>query len=147
MEKTQVYLRKEELAALREAAARSGRSVAEVVRDAIRKVVLKPQTTGLVAIWDGEPKRTSIDHDSVHDEPWCGMGKQSLSIAGRGSRLRYHGTRSMRERESNGNYCRRQVPSCTLPFLSSSRHSHFSTEMRIGMWRWRGRSQFIDPAP
>jgi methionine synthase II (cobalamin-independent) len=69
MEKTQVYLRKEELAALREAAARSGRSVAEVVRDAIRKVVLKPQTTGLVAIWDGEPKRTSIDHDSVHDEP------------------------------------------------------------------------------
>ena len=69
MEKTQVYLRKEELAALREAAARSGRSVAEVVRDAIRKVVLKPHAAGPVAIWDGEPKRTSIDHDSVHDEP------------------------------------------------------------------------------
>ena len=69
MEKTQVYLRKEELAALREAAARSGRSVAEVVRDAIRKVVLKPQSVGPVAIWDGEPKRSSLDHDSVHDEP------------------------------------------------------------------------------
>ena len=69
MEKTQVYLRKEELAALREAAARSGRSVAEVVRDAIRKGVLKPHAAGPVAIWDGEPKRTSIDHDSVHDEP------------------------------------------------------------------------------
>jgi len=69
MEKTQVYLRKEELAALREAAARSGRSVAEVVRDAIRKVVLKPQSAGPVAIWDGEPKRSSLDHDSVHDEP------------------------------------------------------------------------------
>jgi hypothetical protein len=69
MEKTQVYLPKEELAALREVAARSGRSVAEVVRDAIRKVVLKPQTTGPVAIWDGEPKRTSIEHDSVYDEP------------------------------------------------------------------------------
>jgi len=69
MEKTQVYLPKEELAALRRAAARSGRSVAEVVRDAIRKVVLKPQAVGPVAIWDGEPKRTSIDHDSVHDEP------------------------------------------------------------------------------
>ena len=69
MEKTQVYLRKEELAALRKAAARSGRSVAELVRDAIRRVVLKPSATGPVALWDGEPKRPSIDHDSVHDEP------------------------------------------------------------------------------
>jgi Ribbon-helix-helix protein, copG family len=69
MEKTQVYLRKEELDALRQAAARSGRSVAELVRDAIRKVVLKPQTTGPVAIWNGQPKHTSIEHDSVYDEP------------------------------------------------------------------------------
>lgn len=69
MEKTQIYLRKEELEALRQTAARSGRSVAEVVREAIRKVVLKPQTEGPVAIWDGEPRRTSSDHDSVHDEP------------------------------------------------------------------------------
>lgn len=69
MEKTQVYLPKEELEALREVAARSGRSIAEIIRDAIRQVVLKPQVTGPVAIWDGKPKRTSIDHDSVHDEP------------------------------------------------------------------------------
>ena len=69
MIKTQVYLRKEELDALRMAAARSGRSVAALVREAIRKVVLKPQAAGLVAIWDGEPKRASIEHDSVHDEP------------------------------------------------------------------------------
>ena len=69
MEKTQVYLRKEELEALREAAARSGRSVADLVRDAIRKVVLKPQAGGPVAIWDGEPKRTSVDHDCIYDEP------------------------------------------------------------------------------
>ncbi|HXC38675.1 MAG TPA: CopG family transcriptional regulator [Burkholderiales bacterium] len=68
MEKTQVYLPKEELDALRKAAARSGRSVADLVRDAIRKVVLKPQVSGPVAIWDGEPKRTSVDHDSVYDE-------------------------------------------------------------------------------
>jgi hypothetical protein len=68
MEKTQVYLRKEELEALRKIAARSGRSVAQVVRDAIRKVVLKPPAAGPVAIWDGKPKRTSIEHDSVHDE-------------------------------------------------------------------------------
>jgi Ribbon-helix-helix protein, copG family len=69
MEKIQVYLRKEELDALRNAAARSGRSVAEVVRDAIRKVVLGPQAAGPVAIWDGEPERTSVEHDRVHDEP------------------------------------------------------------------------------
>jgi Ribbon-helix-helix protein, copG family len=69
MEKTQVYLRKEELDALRKAAAWSGRSVAELVRDAIRKVLLKPQAVGPVAIWDGEPKRASTAHDSVHDEP------------------------------------------------------------------------------
>ena len=66
--KCQVYLRKEELDALRIAAARSGRSIAELIRDAIRKVVLKPRAEGPVAIWDGEPKRTSIEHDSVHDE-------------------------------------------------------------------------------
>ncbi len=68
MVKTQVYLRKEELDALRMAAARSGSSIAELIRDAIRKIVLKPQDGGPVAIWDGEPKRTSIEHDSVHDE-------------------------------------------------------------------------------
>jgi len=69
MEKTQVYLRRDELDALREAAARSGRSVAELIREAIRKTVLKPVSAGPVAIWDGEPKRTSIEHDSIHDEP------------------------------------------------------------------------------
>lgn len=69
MEKTQVYLRKEELEALRAAAARSGRSVAELVREAVRQVVLKPASGGPVALWDGEPRRTSLDHDTVHDEP------------------------------------------------------------------------------
>jgi hypothetical protein len=68
MVKTQVYLRKEELDALREIAARSGRSVAELVREAIRTVVLKPQVSGPVALWDGEPRRTSIQHDSIYDE-------------------------------------------------------------------------------
>jgi hypothetical protein len=69
MEKTRVYLRKEELEALRKAAALSGRSIADLIREAIRTTVLKPRATGPVAIWDGEPKRTSVDHDSVHDEP------------------------------------------------------------------------------
>jgi hypothetical protein len=69
MEKMQVYLRKDELDALRKTALRSGRSVAALVREAIRKVLLPPPSGGPVAIWDGEPKRTSMDHDSVHDEP------------------------------------------------------------------------------
>ena len=69
MEKIQVYLREEELQALRETAALSGRSVAEIVREAIREMVLKPRTKtkGPVAIWDGNPTRTAIEHDSVHD--------------------------------------------------------------------------------
>ena len=50
------------------AAERSGRSVAEIIRDAIRKVVLKAPADGPVAIWDGQPKRTSMEHDTVHDE-------------------------------------------------------------------------------
>ena len=69
MEKTQVYLPREELEALRAAAARSGRSVAELIREAVRKTVLKTRSAGPVALWDGEPRRTSIEHDSVHDEP------------------------------------------------------------------------------
>ena len=69
MDKIQVYVRKDELEALRKVAARSGRSVGDHVREAIRKIVLKPQATGPVAIWDGKPNRASIEHDSVHDEP------------------------------------------------------------------------------
>ena len=69
MEKIQVYLRKEELDALRKAAARSRRSVADLIREAVRKLVLKPQGDGPVAIWDGVPKRASVDHDSIYDAP------------------------------------------------------------------------------
>ena len=69
MVKTQVSLRQEELEALRKASARSGRSVTQLIRDAIRKTVLKPQKTLPVAIWDGELRRASVEHDSVHDEP------------------------------------------------------------------------------
>jgi len=69
MKKTQVYLRDEELQALREAATRSNCSVAELIRGAIREVVLKPQVAGPVGIWDGEPGRSSTEHDSIYDEP------------------------------------------------------------------------------
>jgi hypothetical protein len=69
MVKTQVYLREEELVALREAAARSGRSVADLVREAIRSAVPRRQASGPVGLWDGEPRRVSLDHDSIYDQP------------------------------------------------------------------------------
>ena len=68
MVKTQVYLREEELEALQQTARRSGRSVADLVREAIRRVWLRPSGRGPVALWDGTPTRTSIDHDAIYDE-------------------------------------------------------------------------------
>ncbi len=68
MTKTQVYLREDELQALRAIAGRSGRSIADLVREAIRKVWLLPPADGPVALWDGEPKNSSIEHDSIYDD-------------------------------------------------------------------------------
>jgi hypothetical protein len=65
MIKTQVYLREDELEALHRAAGRSGRSVADLVREAIRRVWLRPDGSGPVALWDGD----SADHDSIYDRP------------------------------------------------------------------------------
>ena len=69
MVKTQVYLRDEELEALHRTARRSGRPVAALVREAVRRVWLRPQAGGPVALWDGTPKRTSIEHDTIYDKP------------------------------------------------------------------------------
>lgn len=68
MVKTQVYLPEEDLAALHRMAERTGKSVAELVREAVRRVWLRPEAKGPVALWDGEPRRASVDHDSVYDE-------------------------------------------------------------------------------
>jgi hypothetical protein len=69
MVKTQVYLRPEELDALRRTARRSGRPVADLAREAIRRVWLRPTARGAVALWDGLPTRTSVEHDTIYDEP------------------------------------------------------------------------------
>ena len=68
MIKTQVYLPEEDLKALREAAKRSGRSVADLVREAVRRVWLQPPLDGPVALWDGIPTRTSVEHDTIYDD-------------------------------------------------------------------------------
>ena len=68
MVKTQVYLPEEDLKALQRVARRSGRSVADLVRDAIRRVWLRSAPAGPVALWDGDPTRTSVEHDAIYDE-------------------------------------------------------------------------------
>ncbi len=69
MVKTQVYLREEELEALRERLPIV--PVADLVREAIRRVWLRPgiQPEEPVALWDGEPRRTSSEHDTIYDDP------------------------------------------------------------------------------
>lgn len=69
MKKTQVYLAEEDLAELHRVARRTGRSVAALIREAVRDKWLSPKAGGPVAIWDGEPRRTAVDHDSIYDEP------------------------------------------------------------------------------
>jgi ribbon-helix-helix CopG family protein len=69
MVKTQVYLREEELDQLRETARRSGTSVANLVREAVRRVWIRPGGKGPVALWDGEPGRSSVEHDTIDDAP------------------------------------------------------------------------------
>ncbi len=68
MIKTQISLPEQDLKALRETAKRSGRSVADLVREAIRRVWLPPPTDGPVALWDGVPTGTSVEHDEIYDE-------------------------------------------------------------------------------
>jgi hypothetical protein len=69
MVKTQVYLGREELEALHQVADRSHRSVADLIREAIRRVWLRPTEQGPVALWDDTPLRVSVDHDSIYDNP------------------------------------------------------------------------------
>lgn len=69
MAKIQISLRDEERDALHGIAKRSGRSVADLVREAVRRVWLRPDTQGPVALWDGAPAHTSIEHDHIYDEP------------------------------------------------------------------------------
>lgn len=69
MTKTQVYLRKEELRALHRAAKRSGKSVAQLVREAIRLSCLPATSSGPVGLWEGEVRATSFDHDTIYDNP------------------------------------------------------------------------------
>ena len=63
-----MYLPEGDLAALHEAAARNGRSVADLIREAIRRVWVRPESAGPVALWDKPTMHSSSDHDSIYDE-------------------------------------------------------------------------------
>ena len=69
MVKTQVYLREPELEALHELSERTGRSVADLVREAIRRTWLREESDGPIGIFSGEPRAASVDHDRIYDEP------------------------------------------------------------------------------
>lgn len=68
MVKTQIYLPSEDLEALRKTARSTGRSVSDLVREAIKRVWTRPATDGPVDLWDGVPSRMSVEHDSIYDE-------------------------------------------------------------------------------
>lgn len=68
MTKTQVYLPEQELAQLQHLAKRIGRSMADLIREAIRETWLRTTNEGPVALWKGPTQRTSIEHDTIYDE-------------------------------------------------------------------------------
>jgi hypothetical protein len=44
-------------------------SIVRLIQSAFRMIAPKRPAAGPVAIWNGEPKRASTDHDSAYDEP------------------------------------------------------------------------------
>jgi hypothetical protein len=68
MRKTQVYLPADELAALHKIARKQKRRVAELVREAVRTVWLRPADDGPVKLWNGPFAGSSVDHDAAFDE-------------------------------------------------------------------------------
>ena len=69
MIKTQVYLPEKDLEALHRLARRKNRPVAELVREAVRRVWLARQPAGPVGLSDGLLRGTSSEHDAAFDEP------------------------------------------------------------------------------
>lgn len=67
--KTQVYFSAEQLEALHRVAKSEKRSVAELIREAVGRVWLRPSARGPVGLWDRRARRTSVEHDTIYDEP------------------------------------------------------------------------------
>ena len=67
MIKWQVYFHEGEFELLQSAAKRSGRSVAELVREAVRRVWLRPTSEGPVGLWDAPTAHNAMEHDTIYD--------------------------------------------------------------------------------
>ena len=68
MVKTTIHFPEDDLKDLRRAAKRSGRSVADLVREAVRRVWLESPADGPEALWDGVQALSSKEHDAIYDE-------------------------------------------------------------------------------
>lgn len=68
MIKTQIYLPEKELLQLQQLAKQVRRSLADLVREAIRRTWLTETTPGPVALWSEPTPHTAVDHDSIYDE-------------------------------------------------------------------------------
>lgn len=66
MIRTQVYFPEHDLAELRRVAKKAGKSVAEMVREAVQRTWLQAVASGPVALWHGKA-RPAVDHDSIYD--------------------------------------------------------------------------------
>lgn len=69
MVRFQFRLREEERDQLRLLARQSGASVAELVREAVRRTWARSGQGGPVAIWDGEASQSAVQHDALYDDP------------------------------------------------------------------------------
>ncbi|MDE0109152.1 MAG: ribbon-helix-helix domain-containing protein [Bryobacterales bacterium] len=65
--KTAVCFPDEDLETLRSVGRRTGRSVPDLVREAVRRVWLSADSNGPVALWDGTPTKTPVEHDAIYD--------------------------------------------------------------------------------
>src|SRR5438270_11896003 len=69
MVKTQVYFSENDLKALHAVAKKRKRPVAELVREAVQQVWLRPAPRGPVGLFRGKLSRgSSVDHDWVFDD-------------------------------------------------------------------------------
>jgi len=69
MVKTMVYFPASDLKALHRVARQKDRKVADLVREAVRERWLSPSPRGPVALFDGELRGTSREHDAEFGEP------------------------------------------------------------------------------
>lgn len=68
MVKTQVYMPEGELRELNRLARQKGRRMADLVREAVRRVWLEKPLNGPVALSNGQLRGTSAEHDAAFDD-------------------------------------------------------------------------------